>query len=150
MVEYLELTSKSLRAAGFNSNNIKATALILLNADLESTQLITTLKTLNSGNKSGARLNPRIGNILSKFSMIVDFEISSGKELKESIAKELFSSQEGCDAFSALRTFSKMGFEFMQKVKGAIKSVRMKSTIKGKNKESNVRGNPQNANKLNF
>ena len=82
--------------------------------------------------------------------MIVDFEISSGKELKESIAKELFSSQEGCDAFSALRTFSKMGFEFMQKVKGAIKSVRMKSTIKGKNKESNVRGNPQNANKLNF
>ncbi len=150
MVEYLELTSKNLRAAGFNSNNIKATALILLNADLEATQLVTTLKTLNSGTKSGARLNPRIGNILSKFSMIIDFEVASGKDLKEAIAKEIFSSQEGCDAFSALRTFTKMGFEFMEKVKSAIKSVKMKSAIKGKNKASHAKGNPQHADKLNF
>ena len=149
MVELLEDTSKNLRAKGFNSNNIKAVGLILLGADLETSEIVTTLKTLNSGKSKGARLNPRLQNVISQFSMIIDFEIASSKEYKEAIAKELFASQEGCDAFSVLRTFYKMGFGFMKKVKKAIKSVKMTSKINRGGSTATVSGNPQKADRLN-
>ena len=148
MVDLLEDTSKNLRAKGFNSNNIKAVGLILLGVDLEVSEIVNTLKTLNSGKTSGARLNPRLQNIIEKFSMLIDFEIASSKEYKEAIAKELFSNQEGCDAFSALRTFYKMGFGFMKKVKKAIKNVKMTSKVNRDGSTASISGNPQKADKL--
>ena len=149
MVGLLEDTSKNLREKGFNSNNIKAVGLILLGVDLEASEIVNTLKTLNSGKTSGARLNPRLQNTIEKFSMLIEFEIASSKKYKEAIAKELFSSKEGCDTFSALRTFYKMGFGFMKKVKKAIKSVKMTSKINRGDSTTTASGNPQNADKLN-
>lgn len=140
-VEALNGLSRYYQKNGINSNNIKSFVLLIQGFDLNKSSIVQILKT--SGKRSyGANLNPKVNRVLRIMSLILDFSLAD-EELQNMYVEEIFSTKEGVECYSLIRSIFMMGYGFHKKFVKAINKVKTTHNIDGDLSTASAIGNPK-------